>query len=65
MGGVNVLMNIFLISALVVDERSASRPGRVIPGERASGTHWIGGGMDPRAGLGRHEGEKILAPTGT
>jgi hypothetical protein len=30
---------------------SVSRPGRFAPGERAPGTHWIGGWVDPRAGL--------------
>jgi hypothetical protein len=30
---------------------SASRPIRFIPGERAPGTHWIGGWVDPKAGL--------------
>jgi hypothetical protein len=32
-------------------EWSASRPGRLNPGERAPGTHWIGGWVDPRADL--------------
>jgi hypothetical protein len=32
-------------------EWSASRPGRFTLGERAPGTHWIGGWMGPRAGL--------------
>jgi hypothetical protein len=31
--------------------RSDSRPGRFIPGERAFGTHWIGGSVGPRSGL--------------
>jgi hypothetical protein len=26
-------------------------PGRITPGERATGTHWIGGSVNPRAGL--------------
>jgi hypothetical protein len=34
-----------LTSALGEDEGSISRPGRFTPGEIASGTHWIGGGM--------------------
>jgi len=39
--------------ALVLDrgEWSASHPGRFTPGERAPGTHWIGGWMGPRATL--------------
>jgi hypothetical protein len=50
-GGVDVETHVFLTSALVGDEWSASRPGRFTPGERAPGTHWIGGWVDPRAGL--------------
>jgi hypothetical protein len=49
-GGVDVYIHIFLTSALV-GEWSAARPGRFIFGERAPGTHWIGGWVDPRAGL--------------
>jgi hypothetical protein len=41
----------FLTSALATCKRSASRTGRFTPGERASGTHWIGGWVDLRAGL--------------
>jgi hypothetical protein len=55
-GGVDVEIHIFLTSALVGGEWSASRPGRFIPGERVPGNHWIGGWVDPRAGL--HEVEK-------
>jgi hypothetical protein len=50
-GGVDVYIHIFLTSALAGGEWSASRPGRYIPGERAPGTHRIGGWVDPRAGL--------------
>jgi hypothetical protein len=39
------------MKALVGDEWSASRPYRFNPGERAPGTHWIGGWVDLRAGL--------------
>jgi hypothetical protein len=52
-GGVDVKIHVFLTSALVRGEWSASRPGRFIPGEIAPDTHWIGGE------------EKILDPTGT
>jgi hypothetical protein len=51
-GGVDVYIHIFLASALVGGEWSASRPGRFTPGERAPGTHWIGEWVGPRAGLG-------------
>jgi hypothetical protein len=47
-GGVDVWIHVFLTSALVGGEWSASHPGRFIPGERAPGTHWIGGWvLDP------------------
>ncbi|PNF14462.1 hypothetical protein B7P43_G01680 [Cryptotermes secundus] len=32
-------------------EWSASRPGCFTPGERSPTTHWIGGWVDPKAGL--------------
>jgi hypothetical protein len=41
----------FLTSILVGGERSASRPCRFTAGERAPGTLWIGGWVDPRAGM--------------
>jgi hypothetical protein len=50
-GGVDVYIHIFLTSALAGGEWSASRPGCFTSGERAPGTHWIGGWVDPRAGL--------------
>jgi hypothetical protein len=50
-GVVDVYINIFLTSALLGGERSASRPGRFTPDERAPGSHWIGGWVDTRAGL--------------
>ncbi|PNF15375.1 hypothetical protein B7P43_G00968 [Cryptotermes secundus] len=59
-GEVDVQIHIFLTSALAGGERSASRPGRFTPGERAPGTHWIGGW----AGLGNVEKGKFLPPPG-
>jgi hypothetical protein len=41
----------FLTSELYGGEWSASSPDRFTPGDRALGTHWIGGWVDPRAGL--------------
>jgi hypothetical protein len=41
-----------------------SRPGRFIPGERARGTHWIGGWVGPRTGLDDVERTQILALPG-
>jgi hypothetical protein len=57
-GGVDVYSHIFLASALAGGEWSASRPG-----QRAPGAQWIGGWVDPRAGL--DDAEKVLDPTGT
>jgi hypothetical protein len=53
-------VHIFLTSALAGGEWLASRPGRFTPGERAPGTHWIGGWVDPRAGLNDMEEWKFL-----
>jgi hypothetical protein len=50
-GGVDVQIHVFLTSALVRGEWSASRHGRITPGKRAPGTHWIGDWVGPRAGL--------------
>jgi hypothetical protein len=49
-----------LTAALVGGEWSASYPGRSTPGERATGTHWVGGWVDPRAGLDDVEKRKFL-----
>jgi hypothetical protein len=57
--------NIFLTSALVAGECSASRPGRFTPGERTPRyplDRRLGG---PQSRSGRHGEVKILAPTGT
>jgi hypothetical protein len=61
---VDVQIHIFLTSALVGGEWSASRPGRFTPGERAPGTHWIGGWVGPRAGLDDVEKRKFLTLPG-
>jgi hypothetical protein len=58
--GVDVQIRIFFTSTLGGGEWSASRPGRFTPGETPSGTHWIGGWMDPRAGLEDVEKRKFL-----
>jgi hypothetical protein len=42
-GGVEVQIHVFLISALVGDEWSASRLCRFNREEKPPGTHWIGG----------------------
>jgi hypothetical protein len=61
-GGMDAYIHIFLTSALVGGKWSASRPGRFNPGERAHGTHWIGGWVGPRAGLDDVEKRKFLPP---
>jgi hypothetical protein len=53
----------FMSSALDGGECSASRPGRFIPRERASGTDWTGGWVGPQSQVGRCE-EKNLANLG-
>jgi hypothetical protein len=62
--GVDVEIHIFLTSALVGGEWSTSRPGRFTPGERAPGTHWIGGWVDLRAVLDDLEKRKFLTLSG-
>jgi hypothetical protein len=59
--GVEAELPAFLTSALV-GGWSASRPGRFTPGERAPGTHWIGGWVGPRAGLDTIVKRKIFGP---
>jgi hypothetical protein len=49
--GVDILIHIFLTSALAGGEWSTSRPGRFTPGEIAPGTHWIGGWVGPRTAM--------------
>jgi hypothetical protein len=63
-GGVDVLIQIFLTSALVGGEWSASRSGRFTPGERAPDTHWIRGWVDPRAGVDDVEKKKFFTLPG-
>jgi hypothetical protein len=56
-GGVDVWLHIFLTSVLAGGEWSASRPGRFTS---APGTHWIGGWVDPSAGMDGVEKRKYL-----
>jgi hypothetical protein len=51
-----------LTSALDAGEWSASRSGRFTPRETASGTHWIGGWVGPRAVLDAVVKRKIPSP---
>jgi hypothetical protein len=50
-GKVEVHTHVFLTSALAVGEWSVSGPGRFTPGERAPGTHWLEGWVDPRTSV--------------
>jgi hypothetical protein len=50
-GGVDVWIRAFFTSVLVGGEWSASSPSRFTPRKRAPATRWIGGHVDPRAGL--------------
>jgi hypothetical protein len=52
-----------LTSALDGGEWLASRPGRFTPRERASGTHWIGVWVAPRAVLDAAVKRKIPSPS--
>jgi hypothetical protein len=63
-GGVDEQIYIFLTSALVGREWSASRPCHFTPGERALSTHCIGGWVGPRAGLDNVEKRKFLTLLG-
>jgi hypothetical protein len=61
-GGVDVLVQVFLTSALVGGEWLASWPGRLNPKEKALGNHWIGGWVGLRACLDDMEKWKFLPP---
>jgi hypothetical protein len=54
-------VNIFLTSALVGSEWSASRPCRFIPGETGPGTQWIGDWVGTRASLDEISGVELRA----
>jgi hypothetical protein len=59
-GREDVQSHVFLTSALVGGEWSASRPGHFFPGERVVDSHWTGGWLGPRTGLDDVERRKIL-----
>jgi hypothetical protein len=63
-GGVDLYIHIFLTSALAGGEWSGSSPSRFTSGERVLGTHWIGGWVDPRAGVDDVEERKFLTLAG-
>jgi hypothetical protein len=59
-GGDDIQIHIFLTSALVGGEWSASLPGRFIPKEGTPVTHCIGGWMETTVGLDDLEKRKFL-----
>jgi hypothetical protein len=63
-GGVDVYIHVSLTSALVGGKWSVSFPGSFTAGEKAPGTHWIGGWVGPRAGLDAAEKRKFLTLLG-
>jgi hypothetical protein len=63
-GKVDVSTHIFLTSVLARGDWPASRPGRLTSRERAPGTHWIGGWVDPRVSLEDVEKRKFLTLPG-
>jgi hypothetical protein len=59
-----VQIHVFLTSALVGGEWSASCSSLFTPGEKVPGTHWKGGWLGPRAGLDDLEKRKSLTLLG-
>jgi hypothetical protein len=60
--GSGVISSSFLTSVLDGGEESASRPCRFTHGETDPNTLWIGGWVEPRAGLDNVSRGKFLAP---
>jgi hypothetical protein len=63
-GRVDVEVLSFLTLALVGGEWSDSRPCRVTPGKKATGTYWVRGWVGPRAGLDEVKKRKFLTLPG-
>jgi hypothetical protein len=63
-GGVDIEIQTFLSTALARGEWLASRLCRFTHEERAHGTQWIGGWVDPRAGLDDVENRKFFTLPG-
>jgi hypothetical protein len=63
-GGVDVYIHIFLTSTLAAGEWLASPYGRFTLEKGRPGTHWIGGRVNPRAGLDDLENRKFLTLLG-
>jgi len=63
--GVEVYLRAFLTWALDRGEWSVTLSGRFTPQERAPGTHWIGGWVEPKDGLDAVVKRKVPALSGT
>jgi hypothetical protein len=63
-GGVDVKIHVFLTSALVAGQWSASRLDHFIPGIRSPSTHWMAGQVGPRAGMDDTKRRKIFPLSG-
>jgi hypothetical protein len=63
-GGMDVWIHVFLTSALVGGEWSASRPGRFTPGKEPPVPIWIGDWVGPSTGLDDVEKRKFLTLLG-
>jgi hypothetical protein len=63
-GGVDVQIHVFLTSALIGGEWSASRPCRFTHRERTPDIHSIGGWVNPTAGLDDVEKRKFFTLPG-
>jgi hypothetical protein len=61
---VDVYIHVFLTSALVGGEWSASCTCHFTPGKRTLSAHWIGGWVGPRAGLDAVEKRNFLTLQG-
>jgi hypothetical protein len=59
-GEVDVQIHVFLTSALVRGEWSASRPGRFTPSKKPLSVHSLGDWLGPRIGLGDVGKRKFL-----
>jgi hypothetical protein len=64
-GGSGCIDPHFLDLGISLGEWSASSPFRFYHRERARGTHFIGGWVDPRAGLDDMDKSTLFYPTGT
>jgi hypothetical protein len=63
-GGLDIQIHIFLTSGLIGGEWSASRHGSLTAVENPPGIYWMGGWVNPRAGLNHVENRKFLTLPG-